>query len=183
MGLVVDVEPVGAAGAGFGGDEADEFAGDAAALELGINRSVEEEGVGAAVPGDVDVADDAIVGMLWCSAYQTRAYPCASAVWASATLAAKLSLAVRPGAIGARSRMERGMVMLGATAFRCESLPGMPEQFDAMESACASTASGNSVNRVHSAEPGQEAADARAILGVVRMLGHEHPLLPPRFRR
>ena len=55
------------------------------------------------------VAEDAIVAMLWCSAYQTRRYPSCSARWASATLAAKLSLAVSPLRIGARSRIESGM--------------------------------------------------------------------------
>ncbi len=52
------------------------------------------------------VADDAIAGMLWCSAYQTRSYPSSSARWASATLAAKLSPAVWPRPIGARSRID-----------------------------------------------------------------------------
>ena len=54
------------------------------------------------------VAEEAIVAMLWCSAYQTRRYPAASARRARATLAAKLSVAVSPRAIGARSRMESG---------------------------------------------------------------------------
>ena len=45
-------------------------------------------------------------GMLWCSAYQTRAYPSSSACCASATLAAKLSAAVWPRPIGARSSID-----------------------------------------------------------------------------
>ncbi|MFC5125689.1 hypothetical protein ACFPRL_20695 [Pseudoclavibacter helvolus] len=53
--------------------------------------------------------------MLWCSAYQTRRYPDRSAAWASSTLAWKLSLTVWPGAMGARSRIERGTVTLSAT--------------------------------------------------------------------
>ena len=37
------------------------------------------------------VAEEAMLAMLWCSAYQTRRYPSSSARWASATLFAKLS--------------------------------------------------------------------------------------------
>src|ERR1700683_325865 len=54
-------------------------------------------------------ADEAIVAMLWCSAYQTRLYPELSASLARATLSLKLSVAVWPLRIGARSRMDRGM--------------------------------------------------------------------------
>ena len=46
--------------------------------------------------------------MLWCSAYQMRVYPSASARCASATLAAKLSAGVWPRPTKARSRIERG---------------------------------------------------------------------------
>src|SRR4051794_10096835 len=59
------------------------------------------------------VADDAMLGMLWCSAYQTRWKPVSSARWASATLAAIASVAVAPGAMGARSRTDTGMRMVG----------------------------------------------------------------------
>ena len=37
------------------------------------------------------VADDAMLAMLWCSAYQTRRYPSSSARCATLTLAAKAS--------------------------------------------------------------------------------------------
>src|SRR5260370_40871379 len=55
------------------------------------------------------VADEAMDGRLWCSAYQTRGYPRSSALRASVTLAAKLSLAVWPRPRGARSRMASRM--------------------------------------------------------------------------
>src|ERR1700733_1355584 len=55
------------------------------------------------------VAEEAMLAMLWCSAYQTRRYPSSSARWASATLPAKLSLAVSPRAIGAKSRIDNGI--------------------------------------------------------------------------
>ena len=57
------------------------------------------------------VAEEAMEDMLWCSAYQTRRYPHVSARWASTTLAAKLSVVVWPLRMGARSRIESGMVM------------------------------------------------------------------------
>src|SRR5690625_3326098 len=56
------------------------------------------------------VADDAIVDMLWCSAYQIRRYPHSSACLASVTLASKLSRGVAPFATCARSRMEMGTI-------------------------------------------------------------------------
>ena len=54
------------------------------------------------------MADDAMVGMLWCSAYQTRRYPDPSAACARATLASMLSAAVPPGGMGARSSTDIG---------------------------------------------------------------------------
>src|SRR4051812_5256191 len=48
-----------------------------------------------------------MVGMLWCSAYQTRRKPLRSAARASSTEAAKLSWADWPRRIGARSSRER----------------------------------------------------------------------------
>src|SRR3954463_2280380 len=52
--------------------------------------------------------------MLWCSAYQTRRYPDRSAARASSTLARKLSRAVDPDGMGARSRIEiAGVAMAG----------------------------------------------------------------------
>jgi hypothetical protein len=58
------------------------------------------------------VAEEAMLLMLWCSAYQIRRYPSSSARWASATLPAKLSLAVWPREIGARSRIDNGTRMM-----------------------------------------------------------------------
>src|SRR5690606_10071740 len=57
------------------------------------------------------VADEAMVGMLWCSAYQIRRYPHSSACWARVTLASRLSPAVSPVPMCARSRMESGTDM------------------------------------------------------------------------
>jgi hypothetical protein len=71
------------------------------------------------------VADDAIVDMLWCSAYQILRYPPLSASRARATLAAKLSPAVSPLRMGARSRIERGVVKVFSYNRFCELLvPG-----------------------------------------------------------
>ena len=55
------------------------------------------------------VADDAIDAMLWCSAYQTRWYPRASARRARATLLSNASAAVCPLPMIARSRIDNGI--------------------------------------------------------------------------
>ncbi|BAS11453.1 hypothetical protein AHiyo4_48750 [Arthrobacter sp. Hiyo4] len=64
------------------------------------------------------VAEEAMADMLWCSAYQIRRYPSSSARCAMATLPAKLSAAVWPLPMVARSRMESGRVT-SVPAFQC----------------------------------------------------------------
>jgi hypothetical protein len=54
------------------------------------------------------VAAEAMVAMLWCSAYQIRRYPHASADRASSTLAAKRSAMLSSAPRSARSRIDRG---------------------------------------------------------------------------
>src|SRR3954451_13001013 len=57
------------------------------------------------------VADDAIDGMLWCSAYQTLRNPSCSACLASTTVASKLSRTDCLSPTIARSRMDSGGVI------------------------------------------------------------------------
>lgn len=57
MRFEVYVEPFDAASPGFGGGAADEFSADASQALVGVHRDVEEKGVPAAVPGDVDETD------------------------------------------------------------------------------------------------------------------------------
>src|SRR3989442_9694694 len=57
------------------------------------------------------VADDAIDGMLWCSAYQIRWNPSVSACCASTTVASRLSRTVCWSATIARSRMDNWSVI------------------------------------------------------------------------
>src|SRR5690348_8276284 len=57
------------------------------------------------------VAEEAMVGKLWCSAYQTRRYPSASARRAKATQPANVSRTDPSTATKARSRIESGTDM------------------------------------------------------------------------
>ena len=56
-------------------------------------------------------AEDAIVGMLWCSAYQTRVYPNRSACRARVTESAKLSPTDWFSRTVAKSMTDRGSAM------------------------------------------------------------------------
>jgi len=59
MGLIIDMQPFGAPGAGGGGHQPHERGGYAAAAELRMDGRIEQESVRAAIPGDVDEADQA----------------------------------------------------------------------------------------------------------------------------
>lgn len=61
VGLEVDVEPGAAGGTGFVGSGSDQGPTYALAAVGGVDGGVENEGVGAAVPGDLDEADQLVV--------------------------------------------------------------------------------------------------------------------------
>jgi hypothetical protein len=61
MRLVVDVQPFGPTGAGGVGCHPYELGGDAAAPKIRVHRRIEQKSVDAAVPGDIDEADQPVV--------------------------------------------------------------------------------------------------------------------------
>jgi len=62
LGIEVDVQPFASDVSGSVGGEADDRGSDPATLVVGTGLCVEQEGVIAAVPGDVDEADQCAVG-------------------------------------------------------------------------------------------------------------------------
>ncbi len=61
MRLEIDMQPLGAARAGNPHGFPDQLRGDALPAHVGVNAGVEKEGMNAAVPGDVDEADEPVV--------------------------------------------------------------------------------------------------------------------------
>ena len=60
MGLEIDMKPLGPTIIGEGDGSAHQFGADAAALKIRIGAKIENKGVNAAIPGNVDKADEPV---------------------------------------------------------------------------------------------------------------------------
>ncbi len=61
MRLEIDMQPFGAALAGNPRGFPDQLRGDALPAHVGVNAGIEKEGMNAAIPGDIDEADEPVV--------------------------------------------------------------------------------------------------------------------------